>query len=305
LTLYAASSDGTVGAFHFDPEELEGLAPHSAQEQYLQKFGFIPPPLPEGFSHHSPVLSAAAQQSTEGGSLARTTPPPSPKGQDRAQPSRTGFGQTSQVNGNAEHVNHLVAKRGNKKRIRPISMNKVPSAAPLASEASSSSTPYGARFSPLQESRYTTTSIAPPTITTKTTSKPCSPTVYSNSTAAVFGASTDSDYVHGTDVLIDSLDVSVGKRKRKAGTADLCDDQRPSKPRTLGGDRPREAGVVRVLGGAVQTQSGIPAGAVSAVADLIPVPVLVTYLNTKVKGHDEDIFEGRNYENNGQSPPSL
>ncbi|KIY64054.1 WD40 repeat-like protein [Cylindrobasidium torrendii FP15055 ss-10] len=57
LTLYAASSDGTLAVFHFEPEELEGIAPHSAQDQYLAKFGFVPPPLPSGYSHtpiHAP-----------------------------------------------------------------------------------------------------------------------------------------------------------------------------------------------------------------------------------------------------------
>src|SRR5258705_6826416 len=51
LTLYAASSDGTIAVFQFDSAELEGIASKEDHEQYLDKFEFIPPPLPEGYSH--------------------------------------------------------------------------------------------------------------------------------------------------------------------------------------------------------------------------------------------------------------
>ncbi len=51
LTLYAVSSDGTLGVFNFDKEELEGIAPRDSQTVYLQKFGFISPPLPAGYTH--------------------------------------------------------------------------------------------------------------------------------------------------------------------------------------------------------------------------------------------------------------
>ncbi|KAE9396447.1 WD40 repeat-like protein [Gymnopus androsaceus JB14] len=59
MTLYAASSDGTIAVFDFEPDELEGIAPHSVQEQYLSKFGFTPPPLPEGYSHLPPSHKVA------------------------------------------------------------------------------------------------------------------------------------------------------------------------------------------------------------------------------------------------------
>ncbi|KAG7097673.1 hypothetical protein E1B28_004999 [Marasmius oreades] len=60
MTLYAASSDGTIAVFDFEPDELEGLAPHSVQETYLSKFGFSPPPLPSNYSH-----TAASTGTTE------------------------------------------------------------------------------------------------------------------------------------------------------------------------------------------------------------------------------------------------
>ena len=48
LTLYAVSSDGTMAIFSFNATEMGGIAPQSAQEQYLKRFGFAVTPLPEG-----------------------------------------------------------------------------------------------------------------------------------------------------------------------------------------------------------------------------------------------------------------
>ena len=105
LTLYAVSSDGTLGAFSFDSEELEGIAPHSVQQQYLQKFGFTLPPLPEGWSHTNVQVTSSGQ---------RMTPPPSPNRTSHHQQGMNGFGAPS--TGTHEIVNTLIAKRNTKKR---------------------------------------------------------------------------------------------------------------------------------------------------------------------------------------------
>ncbi|KAF9260575.1 WD40 repeat-like protein [Marasmius fiardii PR-910] len=63
MTLYAASSDGTIAVFDFEPDELEGIAPHSVQEQYLAKFGFEPPPLPSNYSHAAASTDIAITES--------------------------------------------------------------------------------------------------------------------------------------------------------------------------------------------------------------------------------------------------
>jgi protein HIRA/HIR1 len=99
LTLYAASSDGTIGVFNFDSEELEGIAPHSVQEQYLAKFGFKAPPIPDGYSHMSTSIQATKQ------------------------------GPPSDFNTNAgeEKINVLVAKKSNKNKKR-LNMSSIPSA---------------------------------------------------------------------------------------------------------------------------------------------------------------------------------
>ncbi|KAJ4468863.1 histone transcription regulator 1 [Lentinula aciculospora] len=106
MTLYAASSDGTIAVFAFEQDELEGIAPHSVQEQYLSKFGFTPPPLPEG---HSRVFSSSHNA---------TAP------EVRTQPAAF---DTMTVGG--EVVNILVAKRNNKKkRVGLTNVSSLPSA---------------------------------------------------------------------------------------------------------------------------------------------------------------------------------
>ncbi|KAJ3964970.1 histone transcription regulator 1 [Lentinula raphanica] len=112
MTLYAASSDGTIAVFAFEPDELEGIAPHSVQVQYLSKFGFVPPPLPEGYSHESSSSNIAAAAAVE-------------------VASKPAAVDTKIVGG--EVVNVLVAKRNNKKRVGLTTMSSVPSAGPSKS----------------------------------------------------------------------------------------------------------------------------------------------------------------------------
>ncbi|KAF6744880.1 transcription corepressor [Ephemerocybe angulata] len=110
LTLYAASSDGTIAVFHFTPEELEGISPTSVQEQYLSKFGFALPPPPHGYSH----------QDTN-----QPTPPPSP--------SRANIEVTKAIV-DGEQVNQLVARRGKPKK-RVTLMPNASAAIPTSSTA--------------------------------------------------------------------------------------------------------------------------------------------------------------------------
>lgn len=113
LTLYAASSDGTIAVFNFDPSELEGISPHSAQEQYLSKFGFSLPPPPHGYSH------VAAKH---------PTPPPSP-GRRPIEVKKT------IVDG--EQVNQLVARRGKAKSRVNLLPKSISAAVPSARGAQS------------------------------------------------------------------------------------------------------------------------------------------------------------------------
>jgi len=299
LTLYAASSDGTLGVFNFDPEELEGIAPHSAQEQYLQKFGFVPAPIPEGYSHQVPARDPSSQM----------TPPPSPtRSNSQIQPpsavqsQTTGFGH---INGGGERVNMLVAKRSNKKRVQPTQASSIPSAftttgnGPVSVSGSVSNGAPVSKRVPLVQVQDLNMHV--PSQSSRTPSHSISPIVPAQSffpspSEQPFDAP-DSWSRHADvdmDVPISSLDTassSNAKGKKKVATIDLTDDARPSRPRTLGGDRPREPVAVREI----NPPTGLWDNPESMT---LPVPPLLTYLSGEVEG-TEDVFEGRNSENDG------
>ena len=102
------------------------------------------------------------------------------------------------------------------------------------------------------------------------------------------------------EVPINSLSTENAKAKRKASTFDGGDDSRPTKSRTLGGDRPRESVVVREIAGGTQT-SGVW-GDPHFIAGALPVPPLYNSLSVRVEGSD-DILEGRNSEGDGMCIP--
>ncbi|KAJ7597532.1 histone transcription regulator 1 [Mycena floridula] len=118
LSLYAASSDGTLAVFSFQAEELDGIAPHSVQEQYLSKFGFTAPALPEGYSHEAPA----------------SLQPSSPRSHSQSQMHSQSSGFASTPAG-GERVNVLVAKRSNKKRANLVHPSSIPSASVSAPES--------------------------------------------------------------------------------------------------------------------------------------------------------------------------
>ncbi|KAI0320485.1 WD40 repeat-like protein [Amylostereum chailletii] len=202
LTLYAVSSDGTLAAFSFDLAEMEGLAPHSAQQQYLQKFGFVPPAVPEGYSHTSASRASGDQ----------ITPPPSPNRANSQVPNGFGTG----VNGTGEVINKLVAKRNTKKkRLQPTFMGSLGGAGP-SNAAVIPSASLNHRLQTLTHNLLSTAPI-PFQLPAFIPSPPLRSLVL---------------------VPIDSIDGGSGKRR--GGAMDAMED-RPAKARTLGGDRPRES----------------------------------------------------------------
>jgi protein HIRA/HIR1 len=310
LTLYVASSDGTLGVFDFDSDELEGIAPHSVQEQYLQKFGFVPPPIPEGYSHNLP--SHAITDSTS----MRITPPPSPlRSQGESAPSQNGFGHN--INGGGERVNMLVAKRkSNKKRIQPTLASSIPSASVVpdkivTSTASGPSTgTSGSRSALAPDGKTSSLGFS------RSHSHSLSPLQQSDSTfqssiadsrpfdANNFASDIHADYAMDLDVPISSLDdngSSSGgaKSKRKASAIDITEDTRATKPRTLGGDLTRGSVVVREI------SAGKVAGALASrlwgdpLTTVLPQPPLLTFLSAKIEGSD-DVLEAQNPENDGK-----
>ncbi|KAF9003370.1 WD40-repeat-containing domain protein [Cyathus striatus] len=270
LTLYAASSDGTLAVFNFDPEELEGIAPHSAQEQYLAKFGFIPPPVPGGYSHFG---GAGVGPGPE-----KMTPPPSPGRVDNFEP-------VANANVNGEKVNVLVAKRGKKRaQLQP---GGVPSASrPSASTPVANGRPpisKRAQLIPIQDNNKPNGPLMLSPLFPPPSEQPfndIAPQKWSDGMAM------------DLDVPIDALDSAFpAKGKRKAS---IDDEARPiPKARTLGGDRAREVGVARELAAAqwVGQSTGIAGGS----GVLLPTLPVLTYLTTDVEG-GEEVFDGKNSE---------
>ncbi|GBE89101.1 Protein HIR1 [Sparassis crispa] len=316
LTLYAVSSDGTMAVFSFDADELEGIAPLSAQEQYLKKFGFTPPPLPEGYSHPIPVQHPVLQKAIS----TRITPPPSPsRPQTQVPPhhvhSQSDFGVTINGSGCGEHVNTLVAKRKkDKKRIQP---NFVGSLAGSVPSAANEAAPPGGISAPSSVAAPSTRSFGE--VPGASSSVPLPPPLSFAAPGQSFGSSTSAFGLESTvsedvemfpmdssEVRISSLDTSGqvgGKGKRKA--IDVMDDRVPSKPRTLGGDRVRETVQVREIasGGTGLAVQGSALGLWNEQPNLagrLEVPPLLTYLKVTVEGN-EDIFEGRNPEGDGSA----
>ncbi|KAF9226375.1 WD40 repeat-like protein [Gyrodon lividus] len=288
LTLYAASSDGTVAVFDFDAEELDGIAPYGAQAQYLQKFGFVPPPVPEGFSHGTSYGEEKAP------SMSRITPPPSPtpRSSSSTQASQSGFG-TSAVNG-GEHINRLVAKKSNKKRVQPILMSNIPSAS-TAPSVQQIVPPFSVKGPANGTSALSisTSERRPPAPRAVPISRSVSPTPSMRG----FDADIEMDGVMSMEVPIDSLDQGsspeMTKGKRKASVMDL--EERPVRPRTLGGDRQRESVAVREITRGVSIRD---AARVLGSEEVLPSPPVLTLLSTRVDGSD-DVLEGRNSEGDG------
>ncbi|KAG6890029.1 hypothetical protein C0992_003252 [Termitomyces sp. T32_za158] len=265
LTLYAASSDGTIAVFNFDPEEMEGIAPHSVQEQYLTKFGFTPAPVPEGYSHISTKgisqLSSSQQHSTSS--------------------------DFSQVYGGGERINVLVAKRSNKKRANVTTKSSI------IPSASTSTTVNGVTATPISKRKHSLNSFPSPSEQPFT-----EPDSWSR----------HEDVSMDLDVPIDSLDTAAidGRPgKRKASVLDLLDDGKQVKARTLGGDRVRDHVVAKEITHHAVTRSGMEVTVARGGQEgpILPLPPLLTVLNTRVEGSDE-VLEARNSETDGVQNPT-
>ncbi|KAL1943873.1 hypothetical protein VTO73DRAFT_3691 [Trametes versicolor] len=300
LTLYAVSSDGTMAVFSFDVKELEGIAPSSAQEQYLKRFGFTAPPLPEGFSHQMAADAAKAQANH------RITPPPSP----RAQGQDFGSATPATVRNGGEQINTLIAKRKPKKRIQPTFGGSLSGAVPssstngIASSKPASRAPQRA-FQDVPSSNHVSISVPSTSALALSVSQPFSESVSGFGLGLNTGESAE-DYPMDLDgeVRISSLETfgQNGRGKRRAG--DDMDDRTATKPRTLGGDRVRENVPVRPIASRGAAAMAIPAllAEGSGIAGRLEPPQLVTYLKAAVEG-SEDIFEGRNAE--GDDPNEV
>ena len=268
LTLYAVSSDGTLAAFCFDPDELEGIAPHSIQQQYLQKFGFASPPLPEGWSHTNLRMPSPGH---------RMTPPPSPNRSSHPPHGLNGFGAPS-ANIGHEVVNTLIAKRNTKRRTQQQSLG--PRGVPNSAAVYANSSSY---HDSLSQAHSRTHHVSP---------------------AISSGLVPETDHISPdmvTDVLIDSLGAtSSSGAKRKSSVLDMPED-RPSKARTLGGDRVRDSdlNIIKEICPPVNRRTVVPGASETDRETVFSTPPVLTYLSLKVTDAGDDMLECKNAESGG------
>ena len=282
LTLYAVSSDGTLAAFCFDADELEGIAPHSVQQQYLQKFGFTLPPLPEGWSHTNLPVPSSEQ---------RMTPPPSPNRSSHQTQGLNGFGAPSTSTGH-EIVNTLIAKRNTRRRAQQQF---------LGSRAGPNSSAVHANSSSYHDSVTHTHSHTHPAPTI--ISSGLAPEVSHPATSAQAldrsSEHTSPDIV--TEVPIDSFGVTTYPgAKRKLSILDISED-RPTKARTLGGDRVRDSlNVVKEI--CLPVDQRVVASGISEVEreNVLAAPPTLTYMSLKVADAGDEILECKNAESGGK-----
>ncbi|KXN91799.1 Protein HIR1 [Leucoagaricus sp. SymC.cos] len=279
LTLYAASSDGTIGVFNFDPEELEGIAPHSVQEQYLAKFGFKPPPVPEGYSHAS-------------ASMSNSEAPAIPQND---------FG----MNGGEEKINVLVAKKSNKNKKRVnLASSSIPSASMVPSASSTTTKPNGTQNIPIhdfssgvQRVGGVPSSSRPGTSSSTFPSPAEQPFEPSHISRAGGDWNMDLDVNMMDSVSINSLDGPGTQGQKGKSTAARGDEGKAIFVRNLGGNVHRGVGVVKPISTSVAS-GGIGGGGMWREGhDLgLDVPQLVTYMSCEVEGSANDILEVWNYE---------
>lgn len=284
LTLYAVSSDGTLAAFCFEPDELEGIAPHSIQQQYLQKFGFALPPLPEGWSHTNFQMSSSGH---------RMTPPPSPNRSSHPPHGLNGFGAPSANTGH-EVVNTLIAKRNTKRRVQQQSLGPRGVSNSAAVYANPSS--YHDSLSQAHSRSHHVTSTISSGLVPETSQHPTSSQSFDRHSDHI-----SSDMV--SDVLIDSLGAtSSAGAKRKSSVLDMPED-RPTKARTLGGERVRDSNlnIIKEICSPIYQRSVVPGTSESERKPLFSAPSVLTFLSLKVTDAGDDMLECKNAESGGRA----
>jgi protein HIRA/HIR1 len=283
LTLYAVSSDGTLAAFCFESDELEGIASRSVQQQYLQKFGFTLPPLPEGWSHTNIPVPSSGQ---------RMTPPPSPNRLSHQTLGLNGF-EAPSTNTGHEVVNTLIAKRNTKRRAQQQYLG--PRGGPNSPAVLANSSSY---HDPLTHTHLHTSAINT-VIGSGLAPEISQPSTVAHSLDRRSLEHTSPDIV--TEVPIDSFGVTASSGpKRKLSILDIPED-RPTKARTLGGDRVRDnLNIVKEICLPLDRRPAVLDSSESERQNILDAPPTLTYMSLKVADAGDDILECKNAESGGE-----
>ena len=313
LTLYACSSDGTIGIFDFDESELEGIAPLSVQAEYLRLFNFVPPPITQTYlPQPRPVIYDAPTIQ------ARTPHPP---------PHANPIPFSNQPSSQGQEVS-----KGKKRRIKPVFVSHLSSAPGINGVPTASSHPSvnGALIQPFHSS---SPAPQPFGIPQRSDVGPSSMDVVT-SIPNNYGVSTrndraneyvdrfvptinqfappvqypgESSYVPSTS----SRFIETNYGNDDVDTADMWDSietgasnpngiNRVAKARTLGGDRRRDSvSVIKeirpVLGVPMDVGAYPGPSSASGYTRLRP-PAIRNSVSARVEDKEGDIFEGKNAE---------
>ena len=303
MTLYACSSDGTIGVFDFDATELEGIAPLSVQAEYLKLFNFSPPPVPQYYQ--APALLREPPHTMY------STPAPLPM--DHSLPARE------------EPPNPNVSGR-KKRRIKPVFVSHLSglpngmsghptvngtTPQPSYSSASQVPQPFGAPQLPdptynttrdlyqsaaPQFSNYVDPRTQPHGYSEQERFPSHSSSFASNQVPQMDAIRNDSkmEAFHNGDRPEDSRDMWDSIEGVSVGQSDAL---RLPKARTLGGDRRREPmGPIKDI----RRPSGMTSMDIDpssgSLGYRLAAPALRNIVFARVEERESDIFEGRNSE---------
>ncbi|THH08803.1 hypothetical protein EW145_g2454 [Phellinidium pouzarii] len=317
LTLYAVSSDGTLAVLAFDEMELEGRASKDAEKQYLSKFGFVPPPIPNGYAHAMGINGTSGPVNGINGSgisRSRTSTPPT------TIAHQNGFGHGT-PGATGEQITTLVARRAPRDRDADRNRRRLhPTNVPFGSASASAPPP---------ANNNSINSAAPISMTASVSIPPAFGVSTSNSSDIGMYMDLDSETSFGASLGVSSgsgggMDMAVpinaidtrGRRGKAldgypvsvsvSGLGVYTDDGgKPPKARTLGGDRIRSAESVEKDVREIKREgNGMWTGSVgsglegpsNSRAEVLPSPSLKTFLEARVE-ETGDVLEARNSEN--------
>jgi protein HIRA/HIR1 len=106
-----------------------------------------------------------------------------------------------------------------------------------------------------------------------------------------------------TDVLIDSLGATnFAGAKRKSSVLDMPED-RPTKARTLGGDRVRDSNlnIIKEICSPINRGSVVPDASEAERGNGFSAPPVLTFLSLKVTDAGDDMLECKNAESGGRA----
>ncbi|CAE6351863.1 unnamed protein product [Rhizoctonia solani] len=254
LTLYSCSSDGTVATFEFEEAELEGIVPHSVQDEYLKKFGF---------HEQNAEIRAEQQRQKEAFERAQQVQPPV----QPQQPPPTNGSLESYVPGEQQ----VTITKDGRRRIKPSLIGHLSSSGTAILATPAPKIPTTSSAIPSASATIPSVTMRIPTASNTTTN--ISADAFTSAPVLPFSHAIDADGDHDMSVPIDAW----GPKGESATKVNL-------KPRTLGGDRKREpAGPVRELRPAVGDENAVMVG-----ARVLDVPSVKSSLSCKVEGSDKD-----------------